>query len=368
MKILVLVDELHRAGGLERSLATKAHGWLAAGHQVEVLTLNAPAADFFPLSEQIGRPSLGICYRRDESLLSYRNAVTAIRHFRLLRRFLRLSKHDFIINSGYGFDFYFLPLLRRRSSVIIKENHSSRYPSAEARLGWWGRIKSKLRRTFESLYDYVLFLSAEEAALSGLGNARVIPNAIELDDLSRSYDRKSHVIAAGRICPVKGFDRLVNAWAIAASRLPGWSLHIYGDGEPGDISALRKLISSHGLDASAHLWPATSDIRQCMAESRIYAMTSRGECFPMVLLEAMQLGLPIVAFDCPTGPRNIVDQGVNGELVPEGDTKAFAEALVSLALDPARQDSISRAARYKVRQFEVSQVMPMWEGLFRGCR
>lgn len=365
MNILVLVDELHKAGGLERSLAIKADAWSRAGHNVTVLTLDAPQGDFFPLAPSIARLSLGVRYNRSEPLLAPQNVFSSLRHLWRLWRFLWGGNYDVIVNSGYGFDFYFLPLLRRSGTLIVKENHSSRYFLAKDSLGVLGSVKWRVRQFFESMYDFVLFLSKEEAALSNLHNCRVIPNAIRALRLQGGVPRKrQHVIAAGRICHVKGFDRLVDAWALAATRIPGWSLHIYGDGEPHDVAELEAQITRYGLCDRVKLWPATSEIQARMAESAIYAMTSRSECFPMVLLEAMQLGLPVVAFDCPTGPRNIVQHEVTGRLIADGDVHAFSAALVSLALDFDARARMGRASREVARRYEVEQVMSAWEALF----
>lgn len=181
-------------------------------------------------------------------------------------------------------------------------------------------------------------------------------------------DKKNRVIAAGRICRVKGFDRLVDVWALLADRLPDWQLHIYGDGEGQDVESLRALIAAHGLQHCVHVHPATTAIHERIAESRIYAMTSRSECFPMVLLEAMQLGVPVVAYDCPTGPRNILESGVTGILVEDGDAESFAEALVALASDPAAQQVLGDAARDASRRYAPEQVMPLWSRLFEGSK
>ena len=368
MKILVLVNELHRAGGVERSLATKTLAWVASGHHVSILTLDDPGNDFFPFPKEVTRFTLRVQYKRNERLISIHNAKVAIRHYFELRRFLLSMKYDLVINSIYGYSFFFLPMASPSATRVISENHSSRFVLPGSKKAFIERCKARIRRTFETMYDKVLFLSDEEAQISGLENALVIPNALApLGPSVRLVDDKKkrpHVIAAGRICHVKGFDRLVDAWALAATRIPGWSLHIYGDGEPHDVAELEAQITRYGLCDRVKLWPATSEIQARMAESAIYAMTSRSECFPMVLLEAMQLGLPVVAFDCPTGPRNIVQHEVTGRLIADGDVHAFSAALVSLALDFDARARMGRASREVARRYEVEQVMSAWEALF----
>lgn len=363
MKILVLVDDLHGAGGLERSLAYKVAAWAQAGHQLVVITLADRGPDFYALSKGTQRECLGIAYRRDVSLHSLGNLRQAARHFLGLRRALRKHRPDVVIHSGFGFDFFFLPLLASRRVFLVKENHSSRFSPIDAPQSFGARIKKRLRFWMETRYDAAVFLSHEEAGLSGLKNCVVIPNGMP-EARHPLAGRKKQVIAAGRVCSVKGFDRLVQAWALAGPRLDGWQLLIFGDGEQGDIDSLRGLVAEHSLAHSVQLLPATPDILGHIAESSLFAMTSRSECFPMVLLEAMQLGVPVVAFDCPTGPRNIVIDGKTGSLVQDGDLAAFAETLVTLAMDSEAAARMGQNARLESSRYAMSRVAAQWTSLF----
>lgn len=357
------MDNLHQAGGLERILAIKIDYWLRVASEVTVITHSLDAPDFYKINAAAGRVSLGVRYDRNASLFSPGNMLTAIRHFRRLRSQLRGARPDLVIHCGYGYDFYFLPLVTSRRTALVKENHSSRYASLEVARSWREKIKSSLRAAFESRYDASVFLSREEADLSGQDNAVVIPNALNTV-VPLPGSRKPRIIAAGRICHVKGFDRLIRAWALAAARLPAWRLAIYGDGDRDDVSALVNLVEELSVRESVDIFPATSEILDRMAESRIYGMASRSECFPMVLLEAMQNGLPVVAFDCPTGPRNIVTDGETGFLIPDGDLRAFADALVAMASQPKLLDRMSEAARIQSTKFNMEAVSMQWVELF----
>ncbi len=363
MKILVLVDGLHGAGGLERSLAYKVAAWEQAGHQLVVVTLTDLGPDFYALPKGTQRQCLDIAYRRDVSLHSLGNLRQAARHFLGLRRVLRKHRPDAVVHSGFGFDFFFLPLLAGGRVFLVKENHSSRFSPVEARQSFGTRIKKWLRFWMESRYDAAVFLSHEEAGLSGLKNSVVIPNGMP-EARHPLSDRKKQVIAAGRVCAVKGFDRLVQAWALAVPRLDGWQLLIFGDGEQADIDSLRGLVAERSLGHNVQLLPATPDILTHIAESSLFAMTSRSECFPMVLLEAMQLGVPVVAFDCPTGPRNIVIDGQTGILVSDGDLAAFAEALVMLAMDSGAAARMGQNARLESSRYAMHRIAAQWTSLF----
>lgn len=366
MKILVLLNALESAGGVETSLLHKTTAWVRDGHEVEVLTLVDRAPDFRQFPTGARRASLGIAYDQRSGLLSPGNLRVALRHAWALRRWIRRSHPDVVINCIYGYTFYFLPLLSPRGVKLISENHSSRKWGVATASGM-SRLKRAIRGLFESFYDWSIFLSREEAEVSRCRNVCIIPNSIpSLPPEFTVREKKCQVVAAGRICPVKGFDRLVEAWGLVADRLPNWQLHIYGDGERQDVESLRALIAARGLQHCVNVHPATTAIHERIAESRIYAMTSRSECFPMVLLEAMQLGVPVVAYDCPTGPRNIMRPGVTGILVEDGNSARFAEALLSLALDQQVQQAMGQAAREESRRYELEQVMPLWDRVCGG--
>jgi glycosyltransferase involved in cell wall biosynthesis len=363
MKLTVLVESLHQAGGLERSLSQKVDYWLGSAPEIIIVTHNNDAPDFYAFNGKVERASLNVRYDRHRSLYSARNAICAVRHFIALRSFLRRARPDVVIHCGYGYDFYFLPILASKRALLVKENHSSRFNHFVAAISWRRKVSASFRTWFESRYDVVVFLSKEEAELSGQKNAIVIPNGLRAAT-PRPAPRKRQVIAAGRICHVKGFDRLVRAWALAAARLPNWRLAIYGDGEPQDVVALERLVEELSLGDSVDIFPARADVIDCMAESSIYAMASRSECFPMVLLEASQLGVPVIAFDCPTGPRNIIKHGQTGLLIPDGDLTAFADALVRLTKDSKALDQMSDAARKESAMYDMDAVAVKWAEVF----
>lgn len=361
MKVMVLADRLDIAGGLERSLANKVKAWCDEGRDVHVVTISQEGGDYYCIDARVTRSNIGVYYNGQISLLTFANIRHAVRHFIALRKLYREIRPTHIVHCGYGFDFYFLPFISRRS-FLIKENHSSRYKPENLR-GLFNRLKERIRYWFDSSFDASVFLNNEEARLSGLRNTVVIPNALaERRVLDR--DCRKQVISAGRICAVKGFDRLVEAWALAAPQLPNWHLTIYGDGATADVLELHKKISYLGLSERVSVRASTIEIIERMAESSIYAMASRSECFPMVLLEAMQVGLPIVAYDCPTGPRNIIASGDTGFLVADGDAKGFADALVRLAQHPDLAVAIGSKARHAALRYTSGDIATMWSVLF----
>ena len=198
--------------------------------------------------------------------------------------------------------------------------------------------------------------------LRGKTRVECMPNGVaDTAGLRAALDNKV-VIAAGRVTPQKGFDRLLPAWAKVVEDHPDWELRIFGEG----VSApkLRKQIEELGIGASARLMGFTPRLNEELAQSSLYVMSSRREGFPMVLLEAMGIGLPVVSFDCPTGPRDIVREGVDGHVVPDGDKDALAAAMSELMADEARRKAYGAAALEGAARYDIATIAARWEALF----
>jgi glycosyltransferase involved in cell wall biosynthesis len=173
--------------------------------------------------------------------------------------------------------------------------------------------------------------------------------------------RKKIIVAAGRLAEQKGYDRLIEAFYPVAVAHPEWELQIYGRGP--DRRKLQKMINERGIAAQAHLMGWTDQLDAILSEAAIFALSSRFEGLPLVGIEAMSKGLPIVAFDCPRGPRELVRDGANGYLVANGDVPAFTQALDRLVVDAQLRDAMGKASLDDARQYQMSAVGEQWEHL-----
>ena len=188
-----------------------------------------------------------------------------------------------------------------------------------------------------------------------------IPNALPaLGGGVSSLDSRV-VVAAGRLTGQKGFDLLIRAWARVAPERPGWELRIFGDGHHRE--ELEALVVELGLESSVSLMGATTAIGEEFARASLFALSSRFEGFGMVLVEAMSKGLPVVSFDCPRGPAEIIEDGVDGLLVPNGDVEALAGAIVSLTGDPERLRAMAAAGLEKSQRYEIGPIGERWDAL-----
>jgi glycosyltransferase involved in cell wall biosynthesis len=197
--------------------------------------------------------------------------------------------------------------------------------------------------------------------LKGRVRVECMPNGVpELGGRRAALDEKV-VVAAGRMGPQKGFDRLLPVWAQVAREHPDWELRIWGGGK--GIGKLRQQAEELGVADSARVMGFTSRLHEEFASSSLYVMSSRKEGFPMVLLEAMGVGLPVVSYDCPTGPRDIIREGVDGYVVPDGDGDALAAAMSRLMEDAELRKRFGAAAVDGAARYDIASIAGRWEAL-----
>ena len=193
--------------------------------------------------------------------------------------------------------------------------------------------KEKIVRTIRK-FDKVIVMTEAEKTDWNLGDkVMCIPNMLVSYPKSISNIDICHhrVISVGRYAFQKGYDMLLDAWKVVQVKHSNWSLHIYGshDGDKGDYELLKEKIDIFRL-CSVFLHPATSDVYSEYLRSDIFVMSSRYESFGLVLPEAMSCGLPVIAFDCPYGPADIIEDGKDGFLVGKRDSKVFARQICFL--------------------------------------
>jgi len=169
------------------------------------------------------------------------------------------------------------------------------------------------------------------------------------------------VLSVGRFVPQKGFDILLDAFARVSDRYPYWVLTILGDGPlRRDLEAQRDRL---GLTERVRLPGAASNLTPYLHKADVFVMASRYEGFPMVLCQAMACGLPVIYTDCPSGPREIIRNGVDGLLVPNEDVEGLAAAMEALISDEKKRERLAMHAREIIERFNLPTIMERWEAM-----
>lgn len=356
MKIVFNTDQIYLHGGIEKVMAIKAN-YFANLPETEVYVLTTEQKgkpSCYPLDDKIKLIDLKIDYNRHKSYFAIENIKKACKHFFRQRKLLKTLKPDVVISSNYNFDFYWLPFICKKSKKI-KEIHNSRY-------NWKPGLKNTLNSWFESKYHNIVVLNRDEASYFQSKNVVVIPNPIAENPQIAPLDAPL-VIAAGRISPVKRFEDLISAWHIVHSHYLDWKLEIYGQDYLGTKQRLEEQINELSLQNVVKIKDPIPDIMDRMLESSIYAMSSFTECFPMVLLEALSVGLPIVSYDCPNGPRNIITDKKEGLLARNGDIHDLASKLEILIRDEELRKQMGKTGKENVSRFSVDEIMNKWLNL-----
>ena len=309
---------------------------------------------------------LGINYNRSKSYFSKENLLKAKQHYTGQKKLLKELQPDIIISPNYNFDHYWLPFIKNKGK-LIKERHSSRFFEANQRkdASCFRKFRFKLNDYIDKLYDKIVVLNPDEEHYVKSNNAIVIPNPVE-PSLLRADPSNTQVLAAGRISAVKGFDDLIEAWALVHQDFPDWQLHFYGQDYLNTQEKLEQLIKKHHLDPVVKFKGSVDHLTETMTEYSIYAMTSETECFPMVLLEALSVGLPVVTYDCPNGPRNIVTSQQDSFLVPYKNIPIFAQQLKVLMQSEDLRQHMSKKGIENVQRFSLEKVMQHWKDLFNS--
>lgn len=370
MKIVYCINGVYNSGGMERVLMTKANYFAEhEGYEVIIVTSQQEGRPcFYSHSPNIRFYDLGINYDKDlkynlfiRSIYKWRKKI---KHRRQLSRFLFAEKPDVCI-SMFDFDFNFLYKIKDGSKKILEYHFCKQQKVIETtnlllkflqyiRVYWiWPRIIKH--------YDKFVVLTEEDKASWGnLPNIISIKNPIaKLPDKVADVSVKQ-VLSVGRICYQKGFERLIKIWAQVSPLFPDWKLLIRGNGNPSKLLLLSQKL---GVENSLMIKPATAAIAEEYQNSSLYVSTARYEGLPMVIMEAMSYGLPVISFDCPCGPKELVQPGF-GSLVKNGDIDAFANELVKWMRSEEMRREAGIKAREYISRYSQEEIMRAWLSLF----
>ncbi len=358
--IVILTDQLHKIGGINSLIPLKANFWVEQKkYAVHIITTeqenNLPLYNFNP---KVKLHDIGIDYDRTQSYFGKKNFPKVLKNIRALQKLLDKLDPNLLIIANHIPVTLFFPLLRTKAKVL-KEYHFTQYFRSKRKLTLFKRFEKYV----ESQLDFQVVLNEEEKTFYTSSKVVHIPNPIPFSKLEQPQfgEREKVAIAAGRISPVKRFDVLLRIWSDFKKNDTEWKLEIYGEGLNSDVESLKNQMVSLGVADSVKILDRVNNLPEVMGNKGMYLMTSAEECFPMVLLEAQATGLPIISFDCPTGPRNIIESGKNGLLVEMDNQKSFVKAITLLANDENQRLNLATEGFRTVQRYLLTNVMDVWE-------
>jgi glycosyltransferase involved in cell wall biosynthesis len=376
-RVSLLLLNAYGVGGTIRTTFNTA-GWLARSNEVEVISVvgrrDSPALPFpdgialSTVDDMRETPGLlGRLARALPSALIHPEdygfrACSLLTDIRLARR-LRSLPPGILITTRPGLNVAAPALVPEGVTLVAQEhmNFLSHRPGLLARIAKeYPKLDALVVLTDGDLRDYSRLLSGARTKVVR------ISNALPPSEAPMAKTGEKLVVAAGRLRRQKGFDLLIRAYAEVARTHPDWKLRIYGGGE--ERESLERLIDDSALGGSVSLMGPSRTLGEELAKGSIFVLSSRYEGFGMVILEAMSQGLPVVAFDCPRGPGDIVSDGEDGILVPDGDVDGLARALIELIEDEGKRRSYGAAAPAKAHRYDIANIGPQWDALLAELR
>jgi GalNAc-alpha-(1->4)-GalNAc-alpha-(1->3)-diNAcBac-PP-undecaprenol alpha-1,4-N-acetyl-D-galactosaminyltransferase len=363
VRLTLIVSSL-RSGGAERVMAVLADHWARSGRDVTLLTFMPPdETPFFPLDPRVRLVRLDL----DRPSRTVVDGIGAnLWRARALRRAVRDSRPDVVLSFMDRTNVLTLAATLGLGIPIVVQEHND--PAEE-----------RLSRSWTILRDLTYRRAASVVALSTTAlsyfaapirrRGRVIPNPV-VRPLGATTTREpasggTRIVGMGRLVPQKGFDLLLDAMARLEARARGWTVDVWGEGpmRPALEAARDRL----GLADVVRFPGVTPTPGAVMAAADLFVLSSRYEGFPTVLGEAMAAGTPVVAFDCPSGPREMIRDGVDGLLVPDGDIAALAAAIERVLTDDALRTALAAHASEILERFSIERIAALWDELFSAC-
>lgn len=353
------VDDITAPWGLEQAVIRLANNLSNHGHDVSVVSffsVSSPVA--FDIDRKVAIKHLNLTNTLiDDSYIKRLNGFMG-----LIRAVVREVKGANIIISASSFISVALPLCKmipgNQCTNLIAWEHGV-YDSV-------GKVLKIFRAFMYKYIDNIVVLTQSQQNVYQKHNfmmPKVIPNeAPKINIEFHKIEKRKTFISAGRLSFEKGFDVLISDIYPLLITNPEWKLEIYGDGPMQ--KELEDLIANLDIGQQVKLYSRTPSVIQKLSTSYIYLMASRYESFGLILIEAQICGLPVVAYDCESGPREIIHHGKDGFLIPSGRADMFREAVKKLIEDDYLYNSMSTQARQSSLAFDGEDIYAKWSEIF----
>jgi len=356
-RVLFFIESLN-GGGAQRVLANLTHALVQRGYRVLVATNTALGSSYTLPSEVV------ILNYREGCSVGFVSKFHVYRKSKTISNIRRIAKNnrpDIIVSFMVSMNVDVLMSVIGLGIPVVCSEHTT----MQRKLSTYASFGRSIVYKFANAVT-VLTRSDYRVWKHRIKNLVYMPNPSNPEPyLQMHCERESIVLAAGRIDDwrVKGLDNLLKAWGTICHDFPEWRLCIAGGGTQFSFDELYH-IANETKCKNVEFLGYRSDLNQVMASSSVFCLSSRNEGLPMVLIEAMGLGCCCVAFDCVTGPSEIITNRVSGILVKNQDVNELANALREVMKDEELRNQLSQNAPHAVQKYSSERVLKRWLILF----
>lgn len=358
MKILYIAPDITDSGGISRVISLKANYLVTnLNYDVCILSVNdCRSIRFYDFNPSIK------WYNIEKS----KNALLFLRNYvQFIKKTISQEKPDVIVVCDAVL-WLFIPWSVKTEIPLIFETHFSVFFEKERNNSIYNKFRSKLVRFLKqkaiNKFKYSVFETLQGSKERNLDNTKVIPNPLSFTLKNKAALVNKRAMAVCMNPYVKGLDRLLLIWGRLIEKHSDWALEVYGNWDAN--SEYQKMAQDLKISNNVNFLPPTNDIQSSYSKSSVFLMTSRTEAFGMVLIEAMACGVPCIAYDCPSGPRAIIEERVNGFLIEDGNLDSFVQKLEQFIEDDNLRLEMGTNAQESVKKYEINSVMKKWEKLF----
>lgn len=350
-KICFLIGNLSSSGGTERVTTLIANNLVEhSKYEITILSLVDGKNPFFDLN-----PKISIYSIHDRKVSFKSNYLSTVWN---IRQFVQVNKIDILIVVDSIACIFTIPaLLGLQVKHICWEHFNFRHDNGKKARGFARQLAARY-------CDNIITLTETDKLFWQEGikkiKAKIIPISNPSPYSIQTYEKKENskiVLAVGRLSYQKGFDRLLESWIEVSKAMPEWKLKIVGDGE--DKLILSEFIKYNHLTASVELVGKTDNVSKYYKEAEIFCLSSRYEGFPMVLLETLAFGLPVISFDCETGPAEILAD-TDSILIPQDNINLFASSLINLIKNEEKRKLINPKSKEKAKLYQPQFIIQQW--------
>ena len=358
MKLLYITHSIEGVGGLQRVLALKTNYLIEKGnYDIAILATNSGIQNpYFKFNAKV----------KLHSEIPKGNYYNYFRSYsKILKKHIALINPDVIIMCDNGFKGYCLPFFVKKKSKIIFESHISKLIVLKKE-SFLNKLFNQLKfRFFDyciSKYTKCVVLVEDSKMEFKSDNVIVIPNPLWFSNDKVALKKNNIVIAVGRHSYQKGFDKMLLIWQKVIKKYPNWQLEIYG--ESNINSDLETLSNKLNINDNVTFFKPVENIIDKYLASSFCILTSRFEGFGMVLIEAMATALPCIAYDCPCGPKNIINNNENGFLINNNDEQSFTDKIFLLIENDEIRNEMGLNAQKSTLKYNIETIMEEWNQLF----